>query len=106
MKFFWASILLLLAAASLGAPSSRRQAAPACPSVSLNASTNIWKNYKLHPNPYYRDQAIRAAGVIQDATLMKKALLIADIGTFFWLCVHMPTHLKVLRLITHVNVSK
>lgn len=61
-----------------------------CPIVSLNASTNIWSQYTLHPNPFYRQQVIDAAEVIQDATLQKKALKIADVGTFFSLSVEPP----------------
>ncbi len=57
----------------------------ACSDMSLNASTNIWHSYQLHPNPVYREHVLGAAEAIRDPVLKKKALRVADVGTFIWL---------------------
>ncbi len=58
-----------------------------CQSVQLDAKTNVWKNYTLHVNPFYRQQVLNAAEVIKNEDLRKKALKVADVGTFFWMSV-------------------
>lgn len=63
-----------------------RQAKGACDSpVSLNASTNIWKEYKLNPNILYRRKVEAAAEVINNVNLKEKAQKVADAGTFTWM---------------------
>jgi cellulose 1,4-beta-cellobiosidase len=62
-----------------------RQAAGACASaVSLNAKTNVWKQYTLHPNSFYREE-IEAAAENMSGELREQALRIADVGSFVWL---------------------
>ncbi|KAK4182068.1 glycoside hydrolase family 6 protein [Podospora australis] len=56
----------------------------ACPPVSLNTSTNVWKNLSLYHNVYYSEQVLAAGPKIQDPVLQKKALQIADVGVFYW----------------------
>lgn len=58
-----------------------------CPPVKLDAKTNVWENYSLHINPFYRQPVLDAAELIKDEDLRRKALKIADVGTFFWLSV-------------------
>lgn len=53
--------------------------------VSLNASTNIFKEYKLHPQIIYRRRAEVAAEVIADAELKSRALKVAYAGQFVWM---------------------
>jgi cellulose 1,4-beta-cellobiosidase len=89
MKFSQ-STLLWLAATAAAAPSkttkeSPRAVAAACSSaVTLDASTNIWKKYKLHANNFYRKE-IEAAVATMDEGMAAKAKQVADIGTFLWL---------------------
>ena len=52
--------------------------------VSLNASTNIWLDYTLHPNSIFRAKVEAAAKHIEDGELRQKALRVAEIGTFIW----------------------
>lgn len=76
--------LLALAAVATALPS--QMAKRACTSaVSLDASTNVWESYTLHPNSFYRAEVVAAAANISDSTLAAKALEVADIGTFLWL---------------------
>jgi cellulose 1,4-beta-cellobiosidase len=81
---------LAFAATALAAPSPSvgnepRQAAAGCSSaVTLDAKTNVWKQYTLHANNFYRSE-IEAAVQTMDASLAEKAKKVADIGTFVWL---------------------
>lgn len=76
--------LLALAAVATALPSQNLKRA--CSSaVSLDASTNVWDSYTLHPNSFYRAEVEAAAANISDSTLAAKALEVADIGTFLWL---------------------
>ncbi|KAK4165548.1 1, 4-beta cellobiohydrolase [Cladorrhinum sp. PSN259] len=67
---------------AIALPSSR---SAACPSLSLNVTTNIWTEYALHPNPLYRQRVLEAASKIQDPILQQKARKVADVGSFLWL---------------------
>jgi cellulose 1,4-beta-cellobiosidase len=90
MKFQY-SALLALAAMAVAAPSSTskeepRQASSACSSaVSLDASTNVWKKYTLHPNVYYRKEVEAAVKNIADSSLAASAAKVADVGSFLWI---------------------
>jgi cellulose 1,4-beta-cellobiosidase len=53
--------------------------------VVLDARTNVWTNYTLHPNIFYRQKVETAAKAISEPELQKRALRVADIGTFIWL---------------------
>ncbi|KAI5927413.1 1, 4-beta cellobiohydrolase [Camillea tinctor] len=83
----------LFAAGAIAAPSntkpvkaSPRQASGACASaVTLDASTNVFQNYKLHPNSFYRDEVNKAVEAITDASLKESAAKVADVGSFLWL---------------------
>lgn len=81
--------LIAFAAGAIGAPTSTienipRQAPGACASpVRLDATTNIWRQYTLHPNSFYRAEVEAAAEQMQGAE-REAALRVADIGTFLW----------------------
>jgi len=86
MKLSYAT-LLAFAAGAIGAPteSIKRQAPGACTSaVKLDAKTNVWKNYKLHANSFYRQEVEAAAENMSNGN-SEAALQVADIGTFLWL---------------------
>ena len=58
---------LITAATALAAPPTlteehkRADPAAGCSSaVTLDASTNVWKKYTLHPNKFYRDEVTKA----------------------------------------------
>ncbi|KAK8089275.1 hypothetical protein PG997_004236 [Apiospora hydei] len=75
----------VFAAGSLAAP-NRRAAAAACSSaVNLDASTNVWKNYKLHANTFYRSEVEKAVEAISDSSLKAQAAKVADVGSFLWI---------------------
>ncbi|KEY66721.1 hypothetical protein S7711_06769 [Stachybotrys chartarum IBT 7711] len=81
--------LIAFAAGAIGAPASTianipRQAPGACASpVRLDATTNVWREYTLHPNSFYRAEVEAAAEQMQGAE-REAALRVADIGTFLW----------------------
>lgn len=61
-------------------------ASSACASaVTLDASTNVWKNYKLHANTYYRDEVNKAVANMTDSSLTASAQKVADVGSFLWM---------------------
>jgi cellulose 1,4-beta-cellobiosidase len=80
-----------VAAPSGDAPSpvkkvATRATASACASaVTLDASTNVFKNYKLHANTYYRDEVTKAVAAITDSSLASSAAKVADVGSFLWM---------------------
>jgi cellulose 1,4-beta-cellobiosidase len=86
MKFS-KSALLALATAASASPAKRQSAAPgACPSpVRLDANTNVFKQYTLHANSFYRAEVEAAVKQISDPTLAAKAAKVADVGSFLWL---------------------
>jgi cellulose 1,4-beta-cellobiosidase len=78
----------LFAAGAVALPSSieTRTSSAACSSaVKLDASTNVWKNYKLHPNSFYRAEVEAAVEAISDSSLAAAAAKVADVGSFLWL---------------------
>ncbi|KAJ3561420.1 hypothetical protein NPX13_g8951 [Xylaria arbuscula] len=78
----------LLAAGALAAPSekARLNSRAACSSaVTLDASTNVWTKYKLHPNTFYRKEVNAALDAITDSSLKASAAKVADVGSFLWL---------------------
>ncbi|KAI1345059.1 1, 4-beta cellobiohydrolase [Xylariaceae sp. FL0016] len=80
----------LFASGAIAAPSvsqaEPRKAAAACSSaVTLDASTNVWTKYKLHPNSFYRDEVGKAVEGMTDASLKTQAAKVADVGSFLWL---------------------
>ncbi|KAL2144041.1 hypothetical protein VTI28DRAFT_9652 [Corynascus sepedonium] len=88
MKFTAAT--LAFAATALAAPSRTtsqkpRQAAGCEAAVTLDASTNVFEQYTLHANNFYRAEVEAAAEAITDSSLKEKALKVADVGTFLWL---------------------
>ncbi|GAW21533.1 hypothetical protein ANO14919_110560 [Xylariales sp. No.14919] len=79
---------ILLAAGALAAPSEKapRKSAAACSSaVTLDASTNVWTKYKLHPNSFFRQEVEKAVEAISDSSLKASAAKVADVGSFLWL---------------------
>ncbi|KAI1476786.1 glycoside hydrolase family 6 protein [Daldinia eschscholtzii] len=90
MKVTAASVAALaagaVAAPSNTTPRSPSKAAAACSSaVTLDASTNVFKKYKLHANTFYREEVNKAVEQITDATLKAQAAKVADVGSFLWL---------------------
>ena len=84
------SAVLAFAAAALAAPSATtpqkpRQAGACASAVSLDASTNIWKKYTLHPNNFYRKEVEAAVAQMSDSSLAAAAKKVADVGSFLWL---------------------
>lgn len=86
-----AATLVAFAAGAIGAPQSainssniRRQSPGPCEApVELDASTNVWSNYKLHANSFYRSE-VEAAAAEMTGDAAEAALRVADIGTFLW----------------------
>jgi len=75
-----------IAAPSPTTPQEPRAASSGCASaVTLDASTNVFKKYTLHPNSFYRSEVEAAAKAITDSSLAAKAAKVADVGTFLWL---------------------
>ncbi|KAH7306003.1 glycoside hydrolase family 6 protein [Stachybotrys elegans] len=82
--------LIAFAAGAIGAPATTienvvpRQAPGGCSSpVQLDAKTNVWTSYTLHPNSFYRAE-VEAAAASMSSSDAAKALKVADIGTFLW----------------------
>lgn len=84
-----ASAIAALAATVLAAPPlephQKRQSSGCSSAVNLDASTNVFASYTLHPNSFYRDEVNAAVANMTDSTLATKAAKLADIGTFLWL---------------------
>ncbi|KAK8124571.1 Exoglucanase 3 [Apiospora kogelbergensis] len=102
----------VFAAGALAAP-NRRGAAAACTSaVKLDASTNVWKNYKLHANTFYRSEVEKAVEAITDSSLKAQAAKVADVGSFLWIPVVRKfvsdtlTKMKTLASDTIENIAK
>lgn len=89
MKFTH-SALLALAASAMAAPSATtkeqpRQAGACSSAVSLDAKTNVFKKYTLHPNDFYRSEVDAAAEQISDPSLAAAAKKVGDVGSFLWM---------------------
>lgn len=84
-----AATLMAFAAGAIGAPQSsirnmRRQSPGPCTApVTLDASTNIWTDYTLHANSFYRSE-VEAAAENMTGEAAQAALRVGDIGTFLW----------------------
>lgn len=86
MKFSNTAVAAFAAGAAAAPSKAVRQSSGACASpVELDASTNVFQNYKLHANTFYRSEVEAAAEAITDATLKASALKVADVGSFLWL---------------------
>jgi cellulose 1,4-beta-cellobiosidase len=91
MKISQSAVLAAFAAAAIAAPSPTtpqkpRQASSGCSSaVTLDASTNIWKKYTLHPNSFYREEVEAAVKQMSDQSLAAAAAKVANVGSFLWL---------------------
>ncbi|KAI1826518.1 1, 4-beta cellobiohydrolase [Xylaria intraflava] len=77
----------LLATGAIAAPSAKiaRQSSNCTTAVNLDASTNVFQTYTLHPNTFYRNEVNAAVEAITDATLKEAAAKVADVGSFLWL---------------------
>ncbi|RYO85884.1 hypothetical protein DL766_006081 [Monosporascus sp. MC13-8B] len=86
MKFSNAAVAAF-AASAMAAPNNKpRQSSKACSSpVRLDASTNVFQQYTLHANNFYRGEVEAAAAQISDSALKAQALKVADVGSFLWL---------------------
>lgn len=78
-----------IAAPSGDVPSPAKKVAArasACASaVTLDASTNVFKKYKLHANTFYREEVNKAVEAITDSSLKAAAAKVADVGSFLWM---------------------
>ncbi|KAI0024331.1 1, 4-beta cellobiohydrolase [Xylariomycetidae sp. FL0641] len=63
----------------------RRVAAACDAAVSLDAGGNVFAQYTLHPNSFYRDEVNKAVEAITDSALKEQAAKVADVGSFLWL---------------------
>ncbi|KAI0389833.1 1, 4-beta cellobiohydrolase [Xylariaceae sp. FL0594] len=82
------AVLAIFTAGALAAPSEKapRSSQAACSSaVTLDASTNVWTKYKLHPNTFYRSEVEKAVTQLSDSSLATAAAKVADVGSFLWL---------------------
>ena len=55
--------------------------------VILDAKTNVFLNYTLHPHSTWRNMVSGAAVKIGNPDLKEQALRAAEQGTFAWMCV-------------------
>lgn len=75
---------LALAGTAMAGPKSIRQDAGGCDApVELDATTNIWEQYKLHANNFYRSE-IELAMEDMSEDLAAQAAQVADTGSFVW----------------------
>ncbi|KAI1211665.1 1, 4-beta cellobiohydrolase [Annulohypoxylon truncatum] len=77
-----------LAAGAVAAPSNnvpRKSAAACAEAVTLDASTNVFEQYTLHANTFYRSEVEKAVEAITDSALKASAAKVADVGSFLWL---------------------
>jgi cellulose 1,4-beta-cellobiosidase len=81
------AVVAAFAAGAMAVPNKKpRQSAQACDApVRLDATTNVFQQYTLHPNSFYRAEVEAAAAQISDAALKAQALKVADVGSFLWL---------------------
>ena len=80
-----ASTALLTLAAVANALPSATVSKRACSSpVRLNAKSNVFKQYTLHPNSFYRSEVEQAVKDISDPSLAEAAAKVADVGSFLW----------------------
>lgn len=88
MKFS-TTAALAFATTAFAAPSStahQQTRRAACSSaVKLDAKTNVFKKYTLHPNSFYRSEVEAAVAQMSDSSLAASAAKVADVGTFLWL---------------------
>lgn len=88
---FSTSAIAAFATTALAAPSSTsqekpRQASSGCSAaVTLDATTNVFSNYTLHPNNFYREEVTAAIANLSDQSLAAAAQVVADTGTFLWM---------------------
>ncbi|KAL2263785.1 hypothetical protein VTK26DRAFT_5077 [Humicola hyalothermophila] len=91
MKFSQSAVLAFAATAaaapspSATTPQKPRQAAGCESAVTLDASTNVFQSYTLHPNNFYRAEVEAAVEQISDPSLAEAAAKVADVGSFLWL---------------------
>lgn len=82
-----ALVLAVFAAPSATLKEQSRDAVAACSSaVSLDAKTNVFQNYTLHANSFYRAE-LEAAAANMQGTLKQQALRVADVVSFVWMLV-------------------
>ncbi|KAK8062817.1 Exoglucanase 3 [Apiospora hydei] len=83
MKTTTTSLLALAtAAAALPSPVHKR----ACDSaVKLDASSNVFEQYTLHANSFYRGEVEAAIANLKDTSLAGAAKKVGEVGSFLWL---------------------
>ncbi|KAJ4417144.1 1,4-beta-D-glucan cellobiohydrolase cel6c [Gnomoniopsis sp. IMI 355080] len=86
------SAVVAFAVTALAAPSTPttenlpRQASAGCAAaVTLDATTNVFANYTLHANNFYRKEVEAAVANLSDQSLAAAAAKVADVGTFLWI---------------------
>lgn len=87
MKFSHSALLALVGAAvATPSPFRAKPRQAGCSSaVTLDASTNVFKKYTLHPNNFYRAEIEAAIQNLSDQSLAEAAAKVADVGSFLWM---------------------
>lgn len=77
-------LALATAAAALPSPVHKRACDAA---VKLDAGSNVFKEYNLHANSFYRGEVEAAIANLKDTSLAAAAKKVGDVGSFLWLYV-------------------
>ncbi|KAK7993770.1 hypothetical protein PG989_007151 [Apiospora arundinis] len=84
MKTTTAYSLLALATTAVALPSPvHKRACDAA--VKLDAGSNVFKQYTLHANSFYRGEVDAAIPNLKDTSLAEAAKKVGDVGSFLWL---------------------
>jgi hypothetical protein len=75
----------IVLASSVEADNSNRGLTSCDAPVILNASVNVWNDYRLHRNNIYHDIIVRAVENFTDSTEKQTATRIAETGSFAWM---------------------
>lgn len=72
------------------------RAPDACPDIRLDAKTNIWRTYGLHPNIFWRKEVATAKQSASDVTIARLAETVGNQGTFLWMYSDIPKTVAIL----------
>jgi hypothetical protein len=79
-------VLIWIVVASFAeADTTNQQLKPCDTSVFLDASANVWNDYRLHRNNIYQRIVLSAAENFTDPAEKQKATRIAETGSFAWM---------------------
>jgi cellulose 1,4-beta-cellobiosidase len=80
--------ILLAATGSLAIPETIQLDRRAVCTSPVSITGNPFATRTLHPPTRYAKEVAAASDAISDPVLKAKALKVASVGTFLWLCVH------------------